>query len=155
MRPLFRVRCLVVAVACAAFLSLGCMQPTNSGGPATTPAATAPARPETAPSGVEVLLSDAKVIPGMMAFTCEVKYRVTKGQLDAAKWYVCRIDIKGSGSGILVQKQGKDLQPEGTLRSEIHTYKQAGKEYEIKLQESDNEEGPFRQVSNLLTGSAQ
>ena len=103
----------------------------------------------------EIELTEGKVafVKGTKSYTCKVKYRFTKGKPRAERWYIAQCTLGGASGGvaILVEKQGKELEPQGELSAEVLAIKTGLKDYEMEMLGAIGK-GGYRPASNKLPG---
>jgi hypothetical protein len=124
--------------------------PLACGPSASTGSGSGPSGGDAGPTAIE--LSEPKVVlDDPTAVSYEVKYRFTKGQPAAGRWYNCEIIVEGAGVG-LKQMGGDEMNSEGVVKDGVRLPKPPTGSYQIKISEASSTGGPFRLASNVLSG---
>jgi hypothetical protein len=123
---------------------------------APTPAVQAPA-PEPEPAGPsEVELYEPKVtFRDSDIVNMEVKYRYTKGGPHRRHFYNLEIRFPGSPGRGVMTLFGTNLSPSGGTIKDGFSYKPGAKSFEIFLSEAEARPGPYKTISNVVSGTIQ
>jgi hypothetical protein len=137
-------------------LSLGCPRklPTTNG-PTLSSSPTAPTAESPAETAVELSEAEVSNRAGTNGFVCSVHYRFVKGQPQPGTWYYCSAELEGQGDLALANVDGKDLKQEGTLKGDFLAIRPGAKGFKIKMLQAPKLGGPYRSVSNTLSGQVQ
>ncbi len=130
-------------------LASGCGQNSSEPPRAAAPVAVVESEP---PVPGEMELSDPKAtFRDEEVVLFQVKYRFTKGKPD--KFYQCTILFPGTTSAGIKDMERSELQAEGVIKDGVRTYKNPVKAYEISVAEGPSQLGPWRKMSNVVSGT--
>ncbi len=87
-----------------------------------------------------------------LTIRCEVKYRFLEGEPTATPWYCCMTEFKGSPGSYRRPMENNTMAREGTMSHEIRLARPGAEAFEIYLADAKEQHGPYRTVSNVLTG---
>jgi hypothetical protein len=107
---------------------------------------------EAAPVPGEIELSHAKAKLAEAALVrFEVNYRFTKGKPD--KFYLCQISFPGGTANNAIKPMNSwELKVEGVIKDGVTLRAQPVKSFEISISEGPSSRGPFKKISNLISG---
>jgi hypothetical protein len=116
---------------------------------------TVPKAPEKADGpAISIELKDPKVTllaPTLLRF--EVNYRFLQGVPKPESWYACEVHLKGAQEGVgMKQMQGKELKADGLIWEDVMLFKPGAKSFEMHMSEAPGKGGPYRKVSNVVSG---
>jgi hypothetical protein len=82
-------------------------------------------------------------------------YHFTKGAPAPEHWYRCRVVIEGNETEPgFKQFQGKDLKAEGEIADAFLIPRPKSKKYTMQMLEAQQKNGPYKPISNALSGEA-
>jgi hypothetical protein len=128
--------------------------PTSAGAAQQTPGPEVPAAPsqiQLSEPQVTVVENDLKSDPPIVKVKLEVKYRFTQGQ-PSGHSYRLNLSLPDTKDQKMKLMEGWELKTEGTLRDEFSLSQAGAKSFEIQVLEGPSQKGPFKTVSNTVSG---
>jgi hypothetical protein len=147
---LLAVALLVLASACTRKAG----DPTPAGTAQQTPMPEVPAAPsqiQLSEPQVTIVEHDPRFDPPMVIVKLEVKYRFTQGQ-PAGHSYRLNLSFPGTPDQKMKLMEGWELKTEGTLQDRFSLSQAGAKSFEIQVLEGPSQKGPFKTVSNTVSG---